>query len=80
MAKTKLHEGVTLIEVADPLLLTEMENDPVIRPFLGERLSDRCVAVMSQGLVEVQRRLQALNHMPTLINGQPSLRESDQAV
>ena len=68
MNKTKLHEGVALIEVSDPLLLTEIENDPVIRPYLGERISDCCVPVMPHAVAEVQRRLQALGHLPTCIH------------
>jgi hypothetical protein len=66
MSKSKLHAGVALIEVRDPLMLTEIENDPVLRPFLGERVSDVCVAVQPQAVPEVMERLQALGHMPRL--------------
>jgi len=65
---TKLHSGVAVIEVNDPLLLTEIENDPALRPFLGECLSERCVAVQPQAVPEIIRRLQALGHMPRIID------------
>lgn len=68
MNKTKLHEGVALIEVSDPLLLVEIESDPIIKPYLGERISDCCVAVLPHAVGEVQRRLQAMGHLPTLLN------------
>lgn len=80
MTKTKLHEGIAIIEVADPILLTEIENDPVIQPYLGERLSDRCIAVLPQAVGDVQRRLQALNHIPTVVHNHMLLKKSDQAV
>lgn len=64
MKQLKLHDGIAIIEVADPLILTEMESDAGLRPFLGERLSDTCVAVQPQAIQEVTRRLQALGHLP----------------
>ncbi|GMV93232.1 MAG: hypothetical protein AMXMBFR82_30100 [Candidatus Hydrogenedentota bacterium] len=60
----KLHDGVALIEVTDPLVLTEIENDAVVQPFLGERLSPTCVAVQPQAVPDVVRRLQSLGHLP----------------
>ncbi len=63
----KLHSGVSLIEVSDPLVLTEIENDPTLRPFLGQRLSDKCVAVQPEAVPQVVRRLQSLGHMPRML-------------
>jgi len=67
MVKRKAHMGVALIEVSDPFLLTEIENDATLRAFVGERISDRCVAVQPQAVEDVVRRLQALGHMPRVI-------------
>ncbi|MFA6245227.1 MAG: hypothetical protein WC655_30070 [Candidatus Hydrogenedentales bacterium] len=64
MTGQKLHAGLAIIEVTDSMLLTEMENDPQIEKHLGERLSDRCIAVQPQAVGEVVRRLQALGHLP----------------
>ncbi|HOJ32068.1 MAG TPA: hypothetical protein PKY35_12620 [Candidatus Hydrogenedentes bacterium] len=81
MNKTKLHEGIALIEVSDPLLLTEIENDPVIRPYLGDRISDCCVPVMPHAVAEVQRRLQAMGHLPTRLHcATAEVPKGDQAV
>jgi hypothetical protein len=67
MAGVKVHEGVALIEVIDPLVLTEIESDLALEPFLGARLSERCIAVQPQALPEVVRRLQSLGHLPRVI-------------
>lgn len=68
MKTLKLHSGVALIEVKDPLLLTEIESDTSIQPFLGRRLSDRCIAVQPDAVSQVVRRLQALGHMPRVLD------------
>ena len=67
MELTKLHDGVALIEVNDPLVLTEIESDPALQPFLGMRLSERWIAVQPQALPEVIRRLQSLGHLPRVL-------------
>ncbi|HOE67749.1 MAG TPA: hypothetical protein PLO62_14615 [Candidatus Hydrogenedentes bacterium] len=67
MQGVKLHGGIALIEVTDPMLLTEIESDPALRRFLGERLSDRCVAVQPQAVTEVVRRLQGMGHLPRVV-------------
>ena len=67
MENLKLHTGVALIEVTDPLLLEEMQNDAVLEPYLGDRLSDTCIVVQAQGVTEVVKRLQSLGHMPRVI-------------
>lgn len=64
MKERKLHEGVAVIEVTDPLILTEIEADAGLQPFLGERLSDTCIAIQPQAIQEVSRRLQSLGHLP----------------
>jgi hypothetical protein len=64
----KLHQGVALIEVLDPLVLTEIENDAHLRMFLGDRLSDCCVAVQPQAIDEVVSRLKALGHIPKVVD------------
>lgn len=64
MSEPKLHDGIALIEVADPLVLTEIENDAVVQPFLGERFSATCIAVQPQAVPDVVRRLQSLGHLP----------------
>ena len=56
--------GIALVEVKDPLILTEMENDASLESFLGERLSDTCMAVQPQAVPEIVARLKALGHMP----------------
>ena len=66
MQPYKLHINVALIEVADELVLTEIENDAFLQPFLGERVSSRCVIVQAQAIPDIVRRLQALGHMPQI--------------
>lgn len=68
MSLYKLHNGVALIEVRDSLLLTEIESDPTLQPFLGQRLSDRCIAVQPESVPHVVRRLQVLGHMPRVLD------------
>ncbi len=64
MNRPKLHEGVALIEVDEPLMLTEIESDASLAVHLGERLSQHCVAVRPEGISDIVKRLQALGHMP----------------
>lgn len=67
MPETKLHRGVALIEVNDPVILAEIESDTALQPFLGQRLSDCCIAVEPQSVADVVRRLQAMGHMPRVV-------------
>jgi len=67
MRGTKLHRGVALIEVRESHLLAEIESDPVLSPFLGDKISSRCIAVQPQALSEVLRRLRAIGHLPQLV-------------
>ncbi|GMW00965.1 MAG: hypothetical protein AMXMBFR84_21020 [Candidatus Hydrogenedentota bacterium] len=71
MQQTKLHTGLALIEVHDPLILTEIESDKALQNWLGDRLSDRCIAVQPQAVAEVVRRLKALGHMPRVMDTSP---------
>lgn len=67
MKDLKVHLGVALIEVNDPVLLAEIENDGALRAVIGERLSDYCIVVQPAAVQEVVKRLRALGHMPRLI-------------
>ncbi|MBN2309832.1 MAG: hypothetical protein JXR94_12720 [Candidatus Hydrogenedentes bacterium] len=66
MKAVKMHRGIALIEVADPLLLAEIENDARLQPVLGERLSDRCIAAQPQAVPDILARLRTLGHMPRI--------------
>jgi hypothetical protein len=65
--RRKLHRGAALIEVRDPMVLTEIESDSALQPFLGERLSDTCVAVQPQAVPDILRRMQSLGHLPMVV-------------
>lgn len=67
MKQLKVHDGIAVIEVTDPLILTEIESDAGLRPFLGERLSDVAVVVQPQAIQEVTKRLQSLGHLPRVL-------------
>ena len=63
-----LHTNLTLIEVADPLLLEELRADRRLAPLLVAQLSDR-VAVVKPGEEEgVMRALLKAGHTPKVIN------------
>ncbi|HRI87280.1 MAG TPA: hypothetical protein PLJ47_18025 [Candidatus Hydrogenedentes bacterium] len=66
MKRYKVHEGIAIIEVTDPLILMEIESDQGLQPFLGDRLSSTCIAVQPQAIQEVTRRLQSLGHLPRI--------------
>ena len=67
MRDVKLHSGLAIIEVSDPLLLTVIESDPALQRLVGERLSDRCLAMQPQAVAEVVARLKAMGHMPRVV-------------
>ena len=67
MNGAKLHKGIALIEVSDPLILTEIESDATLQMYVGERLSPCCLAVQPQAIREVVARLKALGHMPRVV-------------
>ncbi len=63
-----LHTNLTLIEVADPLLLEELRADRRLAPLLVAQLSDR-VAVVKPGEEEgIMRALLRAGHTPKVIN------------
>jgi hypothetical protein len=63
-----LHTNLTLIEVADPLLLEELRADRRLAPLLVAQLSDR-VAVVKPGEEEgVMRALLRAGHTLKVIN------------
>ena len=66
-SKPKIHKGIALLEVQDPLVLEEIQRDPTLKAFLGERLSERCIAVQPQAVEDVVKRLQALGQMPKVV-------------
>ena len=66
-AAAVLHTNLTLVEVADPLLLEELRADRQLGPLLAQR-SD-CVAVVKPGGGEqVMRALLKAGHTPKVMN------------
>jgi hypothetical protein len=63
-----LHTNVTLIEVADPLLLEELRADRRLAPLLVAQLSDRVVIVKPGAEEAVMRALLKSGHTPKVIN------------
>ena len=62
-----MHCGVALIEVRDPLLVTEIESDSQLQALVGARLSEFCIAAQPQAVSDVVARLKALGHMPKVL-------------
>ncbi len=66
-ARAILHENLTLIEVADPLILDDLYADERAAQCLLTRLSER-VAVVAPGQFEALRnRLRRLGHLPKIL-------------
>ena len=63
-----LHTNLTLIEVADPLLLEELRADRRLAPLLVAQLSDRVVLVKPGDEEAVMRALLKAGHTPKVIN------------
>ena len=63
-----LHTNLTLIEVADPLLLEELRADRRLAPLLVAQLSDRVVLVKPGDEEGVVRALLKAGHTPKVIN------------
>ncbi len=67
-AETVLHTNLTLLEVADPLLLEELRADRRLGPLLVAQLSNR-VAVVKAGASEgLIRALLRAGHTPKVVN------------
>ena len=63
-----LHTNLTLIEVADPLLLEELRADRRLAPLLVAQLSDRVVIVKPGEEEGVMCALLKAGHTPKVIN------------
>ena len=63
-----LHTNLTLIEVADPLLLEELRIDRRLALLLVAQLSDRVVIVKPGAEEAVMRALLRAGHTPKVIN------------
>ena len=63
-----LHTNLTLIEVADPLLLEELRADRQLGPLLVAQISDRMAVVKPGGGEWIMRALLKAGHTPKVIN------------
>jgi len=63
-----LHTNLTVIEVADPLLLEELRADRRLAPLLVAPLSDRVVIVKPGDEEAIMRALLKAGHTPKVIN------------
>jgi hypothetical protein len=63
-----LHTNLTLIEVADPLLLEELRADRRLAPLLVAQLSDRVVIIKPGAEEAVMRALLRAGHTPKVSN------------
>jgi hypothetical protein len=59
-----LHANLTLIEVADPILLAEIRADPRVAPLIATALSDRVAVVRPGAREQVVRQLLKSGHTP----------------
>ena len=67
-AEVVLHTNLTLVAVADPLLLEDLRADRQLGPLLLAQLSD-CVAVVKPGGGEqVMRALRKAGHTPKVLH------------
>jgi hypothetical protein len=62
-----LHDGVSLIEVATPLLLDTLLSNPRTAPLILTRLGDRVAIVAPNQLDELLERLKKLGHLPKVV-------------
>jgi hypothetical protein len=62
-----LHDGVSLIEVATPLLLDTLLSNPRTAPLILTRLGDRVAVVAPNQLDELLERLKKLGHLPKVV-------------
>lgn len=62
-----LHANLTLIEVADPLLLEELRMDRRFGPLIVAQLSDRVAAVKPDDSERLLKQLLKAGHTPKVI-------------
>ena len=62
-----LHANLTLIEVADPLLLEELRADRRLGPLIVAQLSDRVAAVKPDDSDRLLKQLLKAGHTPKVI-------------
>ncbi len=62
-----LHANLTLIEVADPLLLEELRADRRFGPLIVAQLSDRVAAVKPDDSERLLKQLLKAGHTPKVI-------------
>ena len=62
-----LHENISLIEVADGVLLDVIAADPQARTLILVRLSDRVAIIAPGGFDALLARLRKLGHLPQVV-------------
>jgi hypothetical protein len=63
-----LHANLTLIEVADPLLLEELRADRRLGPMIVAQLSDQVAVVKPEDSERVIKQLLKAGHTPRVID------------
>lgn len=63
-----LHANLTLIEVADPLLLEELRADRRLGPMIVAQLSDQVAVVKPEDSERVIKQLLKAGHTPKVID------------
>lgn len=63
-----LHANLTLIEVADPLLLEELRADRRLGPMIVAQLSDQVAVVKPEDSERVVKQLLKAGHTPKVID------------
>jgi hypothetical protein len=64
-----LHTNVSLVEVADKMLLDALSADAVAAPYILTRLSDHIALVAPGRLDTLLARLLKLRHTPKVLEG-----------
>lgn len=62
-----LHANLTLIEVADPLILEELKADRRLGPMIAAQLSDRVAVVVPGSSEQFIKQLLKAGHTPKVI-------------
>lgn len=69
LAPLVLHTHLALIEVSDPLLLTELKADGKIGSLILGQLSDRIAIVAASEAERLIQRLVKAGHLPRVVRG-----------